>query len=602
MKKTINLSLLLVALMNQIEAKELQLDTITVTSATNSKQSIADTTSNISVITSDEIQEKHYTTVTEALNSLSGINFTDNGGLGSSTSVLVRGFDSKRVLVLIDGVRYNDITGMSGAPFEHLMIADIEQIEVVKGAQSGIWGADATAGVINIITKSAKNGLHGFANVEYGSFNTKKYGALASYKADKYYIKASSQKVTTDSFTSRAPRGENINRYEKDRYVNTTSNIKFGFHINETNKIDLSHTLIFADSAYDSANPNSYSTIQTQDSFSSINFNHIDSFNELDVYANRSLFDRNYPQGSTKEYNGEVYEYGAKSKIHYREKDFFIIGVDYKTFEHKNALKKKYENKAVFATNSNEFNGFLDGKTIVTESLRADYYNKFDDKVTGKFGVKHLNGFIEDLIVSANIGTAYNVPTLYNLYSNYGNENIIPENTLSYDASAEYKRLKVTYFESKIKDMIDYDFGISKYNNLSGTSSIKGFEIEYATSITDFLFVKANYTKVEAKNSTNQLLRRRPKESYKASIDYYATDDLYFGANGEYVGKRYDSDNSQGAQTGEYAVVNFTANYDINKNFQTYLKIENALDRYYQVVDGYTTAPRSFYVGLKAQF
>lgn len=602
MKKTIQLSLLSVALISQIEAKEINLDTITVTSATNSKQSIADVTSDINVITSDEIQEKHYATVTEALNSIPGISFTTNGGLGGTTSVLVRGFDSKRVLVLIDGVRYNDITGMSGAPFEHLMITDIEQIEVVKGAQSGIWGADATAGVINIITKSAKSGFHGSANVEYGSFNTKKYGALASYKTDKYYIKASSQRVTSDSFTSRAPRGENINRYEKDGYVNTTSNIKLGFNINETNKVDISQTFIYADSDYDSSNPNSHSTIQTRDSFSSINFNHVDSFNKLDLYVNRSLFDRNYPQGYTKEFDGEVYEYGIKSKIPYAEKDFLIVGVDYKTFEHKNALKKKYANKAVFATNSNEFAGFMDGKTIVTESLRADYYNKFDDKVTGKIGVKNIGSFIKDFTLSANIGTAYNVPTLYNLYSNYGNENLTPENTLSYDASAEYKGLKLTYFESKIKDMIDYDFAISKYNNLSGTSTIKGFEAEYKTNITDYVFVNASYTKTDAKNSSNQLLRRRPKETYKASVDYYAAENLYFDVNGEYVGKRYDSDNSQGQQTGEYAVVNFSANYDINKNFQTYLKVDNALNRYYQVVDGYATAPRSFYIGLKAQF
>ena len=177
MSKNIPLSLLLVALLSSANASQsVELDTITVTSATKAKQSIKDVTSNVNVITSEEIEERHYTTVSEALSTVSGINFTSNGGLGQATSVFVRGFDSKRVLVLIDGVRYNDVTGF-GAPFADLMIQDIQQIEVVKGAQSGVWGADATAGVINIITKSAKQGLHGFFNTEYGSYDTMKYGA-----------------------------------------------------------------------------------------------------------------------------------------------------------------------------------------------------------------------------------------------------------------------------------------------------------------------------------------------------------------------------------------------------------------------------------------
>ena len=73
----------------------------------------------------------------------------------------LRGMDSSKTLVLIDGIRLNDTTSINGADFEHFMINDIERIEVIKGAQSSIWGADASAGVVNIITKSAKDGTHG---------------------------------------------------------------------------------------------------------------------------------------------------------------------------------------------------------------------------------------------------------------------------------------------------------------------------------------------------------------------------------------------------------------------------------------------------------
>lgn len=604
MSKKIQLSLLSVAFVSSLHAQTVvNLDEIVVTSATKSKQSIKDVTSNINVITAEELEEKHFTSVTQALNTISGLNIVSNGGMGKTASVKLRGFDSKRVLVLIDGVRYNDITATSGAPFEHLMVSDIKQIEIIKGAQSGIWGADATAGVINIITKDAKKGFNGSVNAEYGSFNTKKYGITASYKTDNYYIKTSIQKVDSDGFSAQAPRGEDVDKYEDDGYENITSNIKVGFNINETNKIDISHTMIDAESEYDVSDANSNAITTTKDSFSKINFNHIDSFNEVDIYASKSTFDRDYPQGWTKEFDGEVLEYGLKSNISYNEKDFIIVGADYKNFEHKNDLKKEYNNKALFITNSNLFNCPMGGKMIATQSLRYDSYDKFENKTTAKLGIKRILN--DDLSFSVNYATAYNVPTLYNLYApssawgKVGNENLTPEDTTSYDISVSYQDMKITYFNSKIKDMIAWGNG---YENIDGTSTIKGFEFEYAKDITEDIYLSTNYTHLSAKNKDNQVLARRAKNSFNAGVDYYGVNDLQLGLYAKYTGLRYDKENKQGEQTGRYVVADFVANYDVSKDLLVYLKIDNLFDKYYQEVDGYATAPLSGYVGFKAKF
>lgn len=98
------------------------LETITVTSATKSTQSIKDVTSNVEVITKDEIEERHFTTVSEALNTLAGINVISNGGLGNSTSLFLRGMDTDRTLVLVDGIRFQDPSNTSGAAFELSLI------------------------------------------------------------------------------------------------------------------------------------------------------------------------------------------------------------------------------------------------------------------------------------------------------------------------------------------------------------------------------------------------------------------------------------------------------------------------------------------------
>ena len=121
------------------------LDEITISSATKSEEKLKNVTANVDVITAEDIESRKFKTVAEALNTIPGIQVSPSGGIGQQTSVFLRGMDSNKTLVLIDGIRLNDPTGLSGANFEHLMINDIERIEVIKGAQSSIWGADASA-------------------------------------------------------------------------------------------------------------------------------------------------------------------------------------------------------------------------------------------------------------------------------------------------------------------------------------------------------------------------------------------------------------------------------------------------------------------------
>ncbi len=602
MTKTIKLSLVasLFCTATIINANE-DLGTITVSSATKSEQSIKDVTSNIDVITATELEEKHITNVSDALNLISGISFTANGGPGSTTSVRLRGFDSKRVLVLIDGIRYNDITGLNGAPFEHLMVTDISKIEIIKGAQSGIWGADASAGVINIITKTPPKGLSGEIDAEFGSFNTRKYGATASYKTNNYYLKLNSQKLKTDGFTSRATKGNDINSYEDDKYENTTSSIKAGVNIDDNNKFDISHTKIDARSEYDKSVTlqNGYEML-TDDSFSNITYENKNAISTTIVQYNKSVFDReNNANGTISEFDGKVNEYGVRTNFSYlNESSFVIVGTDYKDFEHTNTINQKYNNKAVFVTNNNKINN-----TILTESVRVDHYNKFDNKTTGKIGLKH--NFNEDLSLSTNAGTAYNVPTLYNLYSTYGNENLKPETTQSYDISVEYKDLQITYFYNKVKDMIDYDSGISKYGNLDGTTRLKGYEIAYQKNILANTLLNLNYTRNKAIDNDGYQLQRVPKENLKFGVDYYGVTKLHFGLNGEYVGERVEytyGTHTVSAQTGRYTVMNFVINYDLTKNLKLYGKCDNITNKYYQTVNGYATSPRAYYAGIKVSF
>jgi len=592
---------------------------ITVTTATQTVQKLGEVTSDVDVITAEEIQDRGYTTVAQALSSVPGVSFVSNGGLGKSTSVFVRGMDSKHVLVLIDGIRYNDPTSLSGAPFADLMVDDIAQIEIVKGAQSGIWGADASAGVINIITKKAQKGTHASAHLEGGSFGTWKYGAAISTASDAYSLKLSYDVVDTDGFTAVAPYGEDIGNFEDDSYKNETLNVQAGYRFNAANKLDLTYTQIDGsgdadpyDSTTYSFDPNGKYGIENTYKFMKANFNHIDSFNELNLYAQRSDFSRTYPDAAFgQHFDGKIDEYGINSKIGYRQKDFVLVGVDHKEFTHENDLDKSYDVTGVFATNTNTFDGLMGGTTILTESLRYDNYSAFENKTTGKIGLKHIHSHIKGLVTSFNYGTAYNVPTMYNLYDPFsGNENLTPESTESYDITVAYKDFKITYFNNKIDDMIDY---VSKfdgdgnwigggYENVSGTSDIDGIEIAYQKEILKNLLLNTNYTRLfTAEDNNGKALARRAKDTFNLALDYYGIDKLHVGADVQYIGERYDKADEQGEQTGKYAVFNMTADYQITENIQVYGKIENLGDKYYQTVYGYATSPRAFYLGVRGK-
>jgi len=577
-----------------------QLDEITVTSATKSAQSIKDVTSNIDVITKEELEERNFSGVSEALNTLSGINITSNGGIGQLDSLYIRGVESKRILILVDGVRYNEPAGLSGAPLAQLLIDDIEQIEVVKGAQSGIWGADASGGVINIITTTVKKGFHGNALVEMGSFNTRKYSTTLSNRTDLGYIKVNASRIETKGFSSYeaekgtpnyGKRGDELG-YERDGYNNNTYSIQAGLNLSDNDELNFSYKKINAKYDYDSSSgDNTTNKSDLNHFFKSANYVHTEDNYDIKLNIQQSKFDRTQNTFNAKSL---VNEFGIQSTINYTDNGNLVVGLNKQNFEDINN-ELKYQTNGVFLSNTNKF-----GKLLFTQALRYDNNTKFDEKVTGKLGLKY--NFTKDLNTSANYGTAYNAPTLSNL--NY-TSTLSPESSKSFDLNVEYKNLKLTYFENRITDMINYISGSwpnTQYENIDGESKLKGYEVSYKQNLGEETLLSLNYTHLSAQDSDGEDLARRAKRQLGFGVDYYGFDKLQLNLNGSYIGTRYDSPNKEDAQTGRYTVWNSVINYEINKTFSTYLKVDNLFNKYYQTVDGYATAERSAYVGLKATF
>jgi len=611
MKKNITLAIgLFLALSPSLWAIE-ELEKIVV-SATKTAQKVDETTSDIKVITAEELQSKQVTNLTQALNLLGGVNFTSSGGLGQQGTTYIRGMD-RGVLLMIDGVRINDMSSIKNlASFEHILVQDIEQIEVIKGIQSGIWGADASSGVINVITKKAsKKGFSGSASISHGSNDTTNGNIALDYKASNAYVSINTQVAQTEGLSAMSEYGKNPKAYEKDGYENHTTTLKAGFAMDATNKVDMNIRQSKSTTQIDGLdpitwanNPNHVEETKAKSLLKSLNFNHIDSFNEVNIYGSDSEIKREYPTSAyQKEFKSDIREYGFNSKIPYNGSDFILWGVDYKKSSDKIA-NEDFNNRGYFLTNNNHIENFLGANTTLTESIRRDEHNKFEDKTTFKVGMKRKCNLVEGLSSSVNYGTAYNTPSLYNLYAPYGmgNENLTPEKVKGFDASLTYKDIKITYFDTKIENMIDYDMALWKYNNIAGTSNIKGYEVELHSNIAKDTSLLLNYTNLNAKDKEGKKLARRADKNFKFGVDYYGIDKLHVGAFGEYIGERYDRANQSGRQTGKYTTLNLVADYSVNEDYTLFGKVENIGDKYYQSVDGFSSDGRTFSAGMRVDF
>lgn len=578
-------------------------------SAYQTNSTLSETTSAVDVISSEDIEEKKPHTLTEVITTIPSVSFASNGGFGQVTSIYLRGFKQRETLIMIDGVRINDPTNLNGVSIEHILPVDIERIEIVKGSQSGVWGADSVAGVINIITKKPKRGFSVNSYAEYGSFVTRKYGTTLSFADEKIYIQLGLHRFDSQSISAAEP-GKSSKDYgkrwkdlgmEPDPYRNDTVNLKAGINITEKDKIEFNFNSVDGVTHYDGYDPVTYKPADAPNVSHSmykiygLSYQKDLSKNKLSVYYNQSDFERRYfePNGWKPfySYNGKFKEFGFRDKLDYRPDSFLVFGVVRQDFiDDSDSINKSYHNTGYYLTNLNRF-----GKLTLSESLRHDNYSAFKDKTTYKFGAKY--NMYDDISLFANYGTAYLVPIPYQLYDkDSGNPNLKPQVSTNYDIGISGKNFGLTYFNYRIKDKIDYK--TYKFINLDGTSKIHGFELEARYSVKPLrLNITGGYTYTWAVDKDGKKLPRVPQDKVNITVNYYPVDNLSLTVWGEYIGKRKDSIYNL-VQTGYYTLLNFTANYSVNQNFKLYVKVDNLTDKFYQTADGYAAPSRSVYAGV----
>ncbi len=583
-------------------AENTSLDQVVV-SANNTEQSQQSVTANMTIITAEEIAEKQYKTLSDALKTVPGISVKSSGGAGKQTSVFMRGYGSEHILVLQNGIVLNDSTTIGGATnFENLQLADVERIEIIKGAQSGVWGANASAGVINIITK--KNQKIALINLEVGSNNTRTLSTKLSSYDEQGDFSLNYLNTGTDGFSSIRAVDESHENFEDDSFSQTDVSLNMGVNLSKTHRIEtyIKHSsaeneydnTFAADPANDSASKNDFESTAKQLQY----LYKSDRFNGR-VFINKNEIQRIYSYGT---YEGHTGELGGQLNYEYQTDNSISLLVNKKELDSASSFDSQtdYTNVGYALSHIHKI-----GKGLhLTESVRYDEYDAFKNATTGKLGIKQV--FNDDLFLSANYGTAYKAPSLYQLSNALPMAELKPESMEGYDFTVGFYDIELTYFNNYSKNYIDYHPTKWAYYN-HGDHKAEGVDFSYSKELnsinTDLTF---NYSWLSAKNEKNEIKAYLPERQGNINLDFYGLANTHIGLETRYTGSAYSENDKQGVQVGNYFVTDLKADYQINKTLSVYTRVVNLFDDAYanNIVNSdyvYSSAGRQFFIGLRGQ-
>lgn len=594
-----------------------------IVSATKTPAYQAEIGSSTTVITAEDIRKTGKRTVLEVLQNVPSLTVMQNSAFGGPTSVYLRGAKPGHTLVLIDGVEVNDPMGIDRAfDFAHLTTDNIERIEIVRGPQSPLYGSDAIAGVINIITKKGVGKTKISSYLEAGSYNTWKESLDLSGSKDKFNYSLSLLRLDSDGISKAAGGTEN------DPYKNTTISSKIGYNFGNSELSLTSHftdavTSIDDDSYEDDPNYTAWlkeisSKLEFEQSINSL-WSHSLSFSYHDVHRKyRDEKDdidttedvQSWYKGDNKkiewQHNFSPFEWskitGGFEYEEERGSSYYRSGTYISKFD-----RKTVGNYAFYLQNQFKFQN----KLFITPGLRIDDHELFGTETTYKISTAYLIPQIGTQL-KGNYGTGFKAPSLFQLYSSYGDPNLKPDESRSYDFGFEQKFIDnkisfgLSYFHNDFKNMVAWDSATSKYKNIENAET-NGFELETKFLPLKSLTIGANFTYTDTKDKETGLeLVRRPKRQVNLNLNWQFLENANINLGLNYVGKRKDTDYTswpyERITMKDYAKVDISCSYDLTKDFQIFGRIENLFDKNYQEIYGYSMPRRSFYAGIKASF
>lgn len=613
----------------QDSTKSKQLDEVIVT-ANKLAQKQSATGKVITVISKDQIEKSSGRTVGQLLNEQAGV--TINGALnntGTNQSVYIRGASSGRTLILMDGMPIYD-PSLSGSEFDLnlLSLNDIERIEICRGAQSTLYGSDAVAGVINIITvkQGVTKPLHAKATIGAGNYGTFRGNAQVYGKAGKVTYSARYARLSTDGFSSAYDSTHKMG-FDNDGFkgnvasasmqLQATTGLLFkGFIQYSQNKTDIDDGVYTDDKDY---------TLKNKSLIAGGGFNY--HRNALSITGNYQYSENNREQindstdvpgftmYSALDYVGRAQFIETYANINLGEGFSWLQGADYRYSSmnsqslsissygpYADAFKDTSHSQA--SLYSSLFYNAPDEKLNIELGARMNVHSRYGSNYTYTFNPSY--NFSKHFRLFGSIATAFKAPTLYQLYSSYGDAALQPERSTTYEAGAQFTKnmltTRVVYFQRRIKDGIDFDYINYKYFN-AAKQTVNGVEFEANVKPVNALTLAINYTYIDPKDqiqsretfkdTTYHYLLRRAKHNVNLTAGYQFDNGLYISVSGKYVGKRYDVGEYQmpDVALNDYFLLGAYAEFKFPQYVKLFADARNITDNQFFDIYGYNSIP-----------
>ena len=595
----------------------------------------------IEVISAEDLAKKAGQSLATVLSQVAGVEINGNQSAnGKNLGYYIRGGKNRQVLILIDGIPVTDASGIS---FEYdlrlLPVEQVEKIEIMKGAASTLYGTGAATGVINItLKKSNKKDIQGNAYVSIGSNNTSdnhhyngqdfNQGISVSGNDKKINYFAGLNSTETKGMSQIAEPMMDSD-YEQDSFSRQNLLGKISFKATDKLSLDFfggydriknDYDFSFDNTGFNDTEANGTTSEQIRFGFApKYKYNK----GEFVLNSGFTKITRDYTELNTFSNSMDYSVYDSRSivldgfnKYNVNKQFFVILGANYQFHD--------MESSTPFSSIENESTKFniIDGYTTlvynsnfgvnINAGARLNNLSAYGNNFVYNFNPSYNFPTSFPLKVLASYSTAYITPSLYQLYSEYGNPDLTPEKNATIEAGFETEliskkiKLNAVAFYRDQNNVIDFYFNPDTFDayyiNVNGETKAKGVETTVNIALTSKLQLNGNYTFTQVDKALDRLI---PKHKVNASLGFQPTIRTFLSVDYQYFAERNDAffdGNTFGVVTtelGSYQLVNATAKYELIKNrLSLFGAVTNILNEEFVENIGYSTRGRNFKVGL----
>jgi vitamin B12 transporter len=554
-----------------------------------------DLVSDVLVLDRAAIEASTGRTLTEVLARSAGVQMTATGGAGSLSGIFIRGTETRHTILLIDGVRYG--TATAGLPnLDTLPLDMIERIEVLKGPGSALYGSDAVGGVVQVFLRKGVKGFSPSAAITMGSYGFAQLSAglaggdgavsyaLGVQKTQNKGFSATNSKVAFGSYNA-----------DRDGFKQDAINASVAYQISSDWKLDAG--MLYADgvSHFDDGPDNNASTaVRTQTLRAGLEGKVLPIW-KTQLRVSQSQDKSNGLEGAylPSKFNTTQNQLTWQNDI---DTPLGIVLAGAERLTQKVDSSTEYEvNQRTVSSVFAGLNGNA-GSHSWQANVRRDSNSQFGANTTGFAGYGYKINPAWRL--NASYGTSFVAPSFNQLYyPGYSNPDLLPETGRNLDLGVTYsangQAVKLTRFDNKIRGFITNSTSPANIPR----ARIDGWSLAYDGAFEAFN-LHATADVLNPRNElTGNLLPRRAQHQFTLGADY-RVGAWTFGGNLLNVGSRFDDiKNTQTLDS--YATVDVFANYNVNKDLQVQLKVNNLAGKEYETAYGYNQAGRAAFITLR---